>query len=201
MKIDQDMLNRYATGQCSAAEQLLVEEWLDTNSWDSLADDDAAPVDASIGDAMWKEVDVVEPRVRRIPKLTIAIAASLVCVLGFCFLQFKKDTYTAHTFTNVSLGQAKMFEEALYDVLLSSNSNASIDLINNTFSFSGDFIFKPKKDMELVLGNTVFVFKEGREYFVSDSPDFGESVAFQKTDLAFLPANMQMKIREQFQEI
>ncbi|MNI95764.1 hypothetical protein D3C73_1540840 [compost metagenome] len=85
---------------------------------------------------------------------------------------------------------------------LSKNSIARIDLINKKLTFSGDFIIKPKRDFELLDNNhNILVFKAGKEYFVSDSPDFGKIVAFQKSDLAFLPSNMQIKIREQFQSI
>lgn len=200
MKIDQSILNKFATGQCSEAERLMVEKWLDDGSWDSIVEGEEQVKD-EVGQSIWLAVNQESPKKAWMGKVYIGIAASLLFFMGFYFFSYSTDDLDAHTFTNESFNQTKVFIEDHYDVLLSSNSVASIDLINNKLSFTGDFVIKPKRDFELLLGNSTVVFKEGREYFVSDSPDFGRTVALQKSDLAFLPPNMQIKIREQFQDI
>lgn len=200
MKIDQGILNKYATEQCSEAERLMVEKWLDDNSWNSLEGDEEQ-VKEEVGQSIWSAIIQDSPNERSVWKMYTAVAASLLFFMGFYFFKYKSDDLDAHTFKNESVNQTKVFIENHYDVLLSSNSIASIDLINSKLSFTGDFVIKPKRDFELVLGNSIVVFKEGREYFVSDSPDFGQAVALQKSDLAFLPPNMQIKIRAQFQDI
>lgn len=200
VKIDQGMLNRYATGHCSEAEILLVEKWLDNESWASIEDGDSE-VNKEVGQSIWRTVNQGSKKERRIGKVYVGVAASILFLIGMFFSYDRAEPLDAHTFTNESFDQTKVFAEDHYDVLLSSNSVASIDLINNKISFSGDFVLKPKRDFELRLGNNMMFFKEGREYFVSDSPDFGQVVALQKSDLAFLPPNMQIKIIEQFQDI
>lgn len=200
MRISQDMLNKYAAGRCSDAERRLVEKWLHNDSWDNLGGSEQ--VKDEIGNAIWGNLSNEITYSKKFGWLKIAVAASIVLMLGFSFYYFRPTALDSHIFTNESPDHSKYFVENHYDVLLGTNSNASIDLINKTLTFSGDFIIKPKTDFRLLDGNhNAFVFKAGREYFVSDSPDFGRIVVFQKSDFAFLPSTMQIKIREQFQSI
>ncbi|MBD1426045.1 hypothetical protein [Sphingobacterium arenae] len=200
MKINQDILHKYTAGQCSAEEKLWVEKWLENDSWDSI--DENKAVAEEIGQTIWEKVSSDTNKTKRISWLRVAAAASIVFLLGFSFFYFEYDALDAQSFANESMDQTKFFTEEHYDVLLSGNSNASIDLIHNKLIFSGDFIIKPKRDFTLLdTEDNTLIFKAGREYFISDSPDFGRIVVFQKSDLAFLPFNMQLKIEEQFRSI
>jgi hypothetical protein len=198
MEINQEILKKYASGQCSEAEKHAVEKWLDNNSWDSIAENNH--VDELVGSDMWNKINADVYRYRKFHWAKITAAA--VLVIGFSVFYLSPPALDNHTFTNTSIENSKLFTENHYDLQLSKNSTANIDLVNKKLTFSGDFMITPKRDFELVDSNhNVLVFKAGREYFVSDSPDFGKIVAFQKSDLAFLPSNMQIKIREQFQSI
>lgn len=200
MKIDQDMLLKYTAGHCSADEKLLVENWLESDSWDSIDKD--GTVAEEIGQTMWNNLLKDTAQTKRIGWRSVAAAASIVFLCGISFLYFKQEGPNSQYFANKSFDQMKFFTEAHYDVLLSGNSKASIDLINNKLIFSGDFIIKPKRNFTLLdADHNTLIFKAGREYFISDSPDFGKIVVFQKSDLAFLPSNMQIKIKEQFRSI
>ncbi|PUV26207.1 hypothetical protein DCO56_04415 [Sphingobacterium athyrii] len=200
MEINQDILKKYASGQCGEADKHLVEKWLNNDSWDSIAESN--PINEEIGSAMWDKINSDARQNKRINWGRIIAAASVIFVLGFSMFYFSHPTLDNQTFTNSSAENSKFFTEEYYDVQLSKNSTANIDLVNKKLAFSGDFIIKPKRDFELLDSNqNKFVFKAGREYFVSNSPDFGKIVAFQKSDLAFLPSTMQIKIREQFQSI
>ncbi|MDF2474565.1 MAG: hypothetical protein K0S24_48 [Sphingobacterium sp.] len=200
MEINQDILKKYASGQCAEGDKHLVEKWLNDDSWDSITEN--KEVNEEVGATMWDKItlDVTQHKIINWGKVTAA--AAIVFVLGFSVFHFSQPTLDNHTFTNTSVENSKFFTEDHYDVHLSKNSTANIDLVNKKLAFSGDFIIKPKRDFELLDNNhNILVFKAGKEYFVSDSPDFGKIVAFQKSDLAFLPSNMQIKIREQFQSI
>lgn len=200
MEINQDILKKFASGQCSEADKHFVEQWLNNDSWDSISDN--TQVNDKVGAAIWDNlVADVSPNKRQYwPKIAGAAAILLVC--GFSIFNLSDPALDNHTFTNASIETSKLFTEDHYDVQLSKNSTAQIDLINKKLTFSGDFIIRPKRDFELLDSNhNTLVFKAGREYFVSDSPDFGKIVAFQKSDLAFLPSTMQIKIRDQFQSI
>ncbi|QBQ42867.1 hypothetical protein [Sphingobacterium psychroaquaticum] len=200
MKINPDMLHKYASGQCSEDEKLLVEKWLESDSWDSIEEQEV--VAEEVGKSIWHGVSEQTVATRRISWAKITAAAAVLFILGFSFLHFRQETLDSLSFANESLGETKFFVRENYDVLLGGNSNVKIDLVNNKLLFSGDFILKPKCDFKLLdADQNTLVFKAGREYFVSDSPDFGKIVAFQKSDLAFLPSSMQIKIREQFQSI
>src|SRR5690606_20407271 len=200
MEINQDMLLKYTAGQCSEGEKLLVEKWLDNDSWDSI--DDNRTVAEEVGQTMWNNVSIDTAKTKRIGWLAVAAAASIVFLCGISFLYFKYETLDSRYFANESFHQTKLFTEDHYDVFLSGNSNASIDLVNNKLIFSGDFIIKPKRNFTLFdADHNTLIFKAGREYFISDSPDFDKIVVFQKSDLAFLPSNMQIKIKEQFRSI
>ncbi len=200
MEINQDILKKFASDQCSEADKHFVEQWLNNDSWDSISDN--TQVNDKVGAAIWENlVADVSPNKRQYwPKIAGAAAILLVC--GFSIFYLSGPALDNHTFTNASIETSKLFTEDHYDVQLSKNSTAQIDLINKKLTFSGDFIIRPKRDFELLDSNhNTLVFKAGREYFVSDSPDFGKIVAFQKSDLAFLPSTMQIKIRDQFQSI
>lgn len=198
--INQEILNKYAAGKCSEEELLGVEKWLNDDSWDSIAQEE--PDLDSVENKIWTALDKDITPIKRLNWKLISVAASLVVLLGVSYIFFSAKTLDAHSFSNESFDQVLTFDKDNYAVLLSGNSNANIDLINNKLIFSGDFIIKPKKDFALLdVNQNTLIFKAGREYFVSNSPDFGEIVAFQKSDLAFLPLSMQTKIREQFQQI
>ncbi len=200
MEINQDILKKYASGQCSETDRHLVEKWLNDDSWHSIAESTA--VNEEVGSAIWNKITTDATHNHKINWGKITAAAAVVFVIGFSIFHFSHPTLDNHTFSNTSVDNSKFFTEDHYDVQLSKNSTARIDLINKKLTFSGDFIIKPKRDFELLDNNhNILVFKAGKEYFVSDSPDFGKIVAFQKSDLAFLPSNMQIKIREQFQSI
>lgn len=200
MEINPDILKKYASGQCSEADKHLVDKWLNNDSWDSITESN--DVNEDIGSTIWDNISAVDTQTRKINWRNFSAAAAVLFVLGFSILYFSHPTLDNHTFTNRSIENSKLFTEDHYDVQLSKNSTANIDLVNKKLTFSGDFILKPKRDFELLDSNhNMLVFKAGREYFVSDSPDFGKIVAFQKSDLAFLPSSMQIKIREQFQSI
>lgn len=200
MKINPDILKKYASGKCTEADKHLVEKWLSNNSWDSIGE--SSDVNEDIGSTIWDKITAEGAETRKINWRKICAAAAVIFILGFSILYFSHPILDNHTFTNRSAENSKLFTEDHYDVQLSKNSIANIDLVNKKLTFSGDFILKPKRDFELLDSNhNMLVFKAGREYFVSDSPDFGKIVAFQKSDLAFLPSNMQIKIREQFKNI
>lgn len=199
MEINQNILKKYASGQCSEADRHLVEKWLNNDSWDSIAE--STQVNEEVGSSMWNKITADATQNGKIKWRKIA-AAAVILVIGFSIFYFSNPALDNHTFTNTSAENSKFFTEDYYDVQLSKNSMANIDLVNKKLAFSGDFIIKPKRDFELLDSHhNKLVFKAGREYFVSNSPDFGKIVAFQKSDLAFLPYNMQIKIREQFQSI
>ncbi len=200
MEINQDILKKYASGQCSEADKHFVEQWLNNDSWDSIVENPL--VNDKVGAAIWHKVNADVSQNRKTHWYKIAVAAAIVFVSSVSILYLSNPALDNHSFTNTSIENSKLFTEDHYDVQLSKNSSAHIDLINKKLTFSGDFIIKPKRDFELLDSNhNTLVFKAGREYFVSDSPDFGKIVAFQKSDLAFLPSTMQIKIREQFQSI
>ena len=201
MKVNPDMLHKYSLGQCSEEETLLVEKWLANDSWESI-DVDETLEDQAIEEDIWLNVSHKTVATRKINWGRMAAAAAVLLIAAFSFLHFKQQSLDSLSFANASFDKAKFFVENHYDVFLGTNSNAQIDLINNKLVFSGDFIIKPKRDFKLLdADHNTLEFKAGREYFVSDSPDFGKIVAFQKSDLAFLPSNMQIKIRAQFQSI
>jgi hypothetical protein len=200
MEINQNILKKYASGQCTEADKHVVEKWLNDDSWDSISE--SSSVNEKVGSAMWEKLNAEVSTHRKLTWTKIAAAAATVILVGFSVIYLSSPALDNRTFTNTSIARAKLFTEDHYDVQLSKNSTANIDLVNKKLTFTGDFIIKPKRDFELVDSNhNVLLFKAGREYFVSDSPDFGKIVAFQKSDLAFLPSNMQIKIREQFQSI
>ncbi|MBD1421966.1 hypothetical protein [Sphingobacterium chuzhouense] len=200
MEINQDILHKYTAGQCSEDEKLLVEKWLENDSWDSIDETNTAP--SEIGQTMWVNVSTDTGKTKKISWLRVTAAASIVVLFGISLLHFKYDTRDAHSFANESFDQTKFFAADHYDVLLSGNTKANIDLINNKLTFTGDLIIKPKRNFTLLdADQNTLNFKAGREYFISDSPDFGKIVVFQKSDLAFLPSNMQIKIKEQFRSI
>lgn len=200
MNINPEMLNRYASEQCSEEEKLLVNKWLEDDSWASL--DNTIPVKDEVGDEIWKDVSQATVLVKATKWWKYLSVASVLFLIGFSFFYFKSENLDSLTFSNKSFDTSKFFAETHYDVILGGNTNASIDLINNKLSFSGDFIIKPKRDFKLLdTDHNTLSFKAGREYFVSDSPDFGKIIVFQKSDLAFLPSSMQNKIIAQFQDI
>ncbi len=200
MEINQDILKKYASGQCSGADKHLVEKWLNNDSWDSMLEN--KDINEEIGSDLWNNLSTTISQNRKLYWARLTAAAAVIFVLGFSVFHFSHPALDNLTFTNTSVENSKLFTEDHYDVQLSKNSTANIDLVNKKLTFSGDFIIKPKRDFELLDSNhNTLIFKAGREYFVSDSPDFGKIVAFQKSDLAFLPSNMQIKIREQFQSI
>lgn len=200
MEINQDILKKYASGQCTDADKRAVEKWLNNDSWDSIVENNH--VNEQVGSSIWDKLNAEVSQHSKLRWIKITAAAAVAVVLGFSIFYLSPPALDNHTFTNTSIENSKLFNEDHYDVQLSKNSTANIDLVNKKLTFTGDFMIKPKRDFELSDSNhNVLVFKAGREYFVSDSPDFGKIVAFQKSDLAFLPSNMQIKIREQFQSI
>jgi hypothetical protein len=200
MEINQDILKKYASDQCSEADKHLVDKWLNNDSWDSISENKY--VNDDIGSDLWNNLATVVSPNRKLHWAKLTAAAVVFFAFGVSIFYFSPPTLDNQTFTNTSIENSKLFNEVHYEVQLSKNSTANIDLIHKKLTFSGDFIIKPKRDFELLDSNhNILVFKAGREYFVSDSPDFGKIVAFQKSDLAFLPSTMQIKIREQFQNI
>ena len=101
MKINPDILKKYASGKCTEADKHLVEKWLSNNSWDSIGE--SSEVNEDIGSTIWDKITAEGAETRKINWHKICAAAAVIFILGFSILYFPHPILDNHTFTNRSL--------------------------------------------------------------------------------------------------
>ncbi|WP_437920316.1 hypothetical protein [Sphingobacterium sp. LRF_L2] len=212
MKITKELLERYEEGLCADYERLAVQEWLESDSVEVYALDetiDAPKVKAELWDEIASYMDrpdlesVSLPQKRKffsIRKLT-SVASVLIVCFGFAWYFYAPSEVSSESFivknTNPGLQQ---LTEQFFDLTLTQNSSANIDVEAGKILVSGDLIFMPKRDLLLrdEQHKENFSFKEGEVYYLSVDPNTSELIVWKETDVQFLPAILQKHIRKQF---
>lgn len=208
MDINKALLEKYELGLCTEQERLAVQEWLDNDSWDDL---EITAEDETVKTEIWsnlsqhigkgEENKVVTMPASRALWAGYAAAASVVLALGFFLWQqrweeVQEDFYADNQHTPIA-----WCHEQNFDLLLSQNSSAHIDMKTGSISLSGNIMFKPKRDVTLhdVRNNQVFHFKQDQIYVLSEFPTENKFIVLQKDELPFLPPPIQRKLKKQFQ--
>lgn len=211
MDISKALLEKYERGLCNDQERAAVQSWLDSDSWDDFEDGD---VKETAKEDIWlnlvnqiqepqKTVSIQE-RVTHQP-IHWSVYAAAACLLLFISFSYFFWPDTAQQVENFYADNDQTsltwLHEQNFDVLLSENSSAHINLSTNSIALSGNIMFKPKRDFTLQdrRNNRVFHFKRNQTYVLSENPSEHKFIVLQKDELAFLPPPIQRKLKKQFQ--
>lgn len=215
MEINRDLLEKYERGECTEQEIEVVEQWLDHEEWDELPTLD---LDQALGQEIWqdvllhneaeenaqKEISAVRLKSKKRILFISGIAAGLIA----CFFFAKQFHMSSHGEQRELAASNKnesaiWLKEDLFDLLLSSNSTANINLKTGCFSLSGDALFKPKQDFSLQDKDSrnSFSFKRGLVYILSRDAHSNKLHVFSEQELNFLPPTIQRRYIQQFQTI
>jgi len=209
MRIDHKLLEKYHLGQCSPAEQLLVEEWLLDDTLESEPLSISITKKAKLETDIWAELSshidqsgvptIVPPKKYNFKY--IGIAASIVLLLCFGFYQFSKDAEnTAAIFDNRTSAGLKYINQDSYNIILGKNARAEINTDTGEFKTSGNMMFIPKKNFAFSFSGTdkKRELKHGETYFVLKPQKNGKQVIISKSELTFLAPTIQHELKIQF---
>lgn len=211
MDISKALLEKYELGQCNDQELAAVRAWLDCEDWGDLTLE--KEVDEALKEGIWADISssmetsrpgpsvVLRPGLFTINKYWSGVAAAcLIVIAGVCYWFYSpKEDLTSFQATNVEQGIIS-FSKDHFDVVLSANSEASIDFESGNISLVGDIMLRPKRDFVLQDGrsNQSFNFKRGEVYFVSEREEQKKLIILSKQEMIFLPPVMQRRIKQQF---
>lgn len=214
MEIDQEVLERYHLGTCSAQEQQLVEEWLFSADADEL---DLVAFDGSKADLkqeMWteirgvlpKNIAAVKPKSNAYFMWKGAIAASLfiVAIGAAAYFTFGINSVAENpslSFSNSSAQHIKRIDAKSYNVSLGPNSSAKINSAAGVIDLSGSLLISPKKDVEWQFEGTTkrVTLKKGQTYIILKNSTGAEGIiVVSESNLLDLPPVMQKQITTQF---
>ena len=210
MDISKALLEKYERGLCNDQERAAVQSWLDSDSWD---DFEEGNVKENVKEEIWSSlIEQMEPQKtipiqekatqQRIHWSIYAAAASLLLFISFSYFLWPNATQHVENFyADNDQTSLTWRHEQNFDVLLSENSSAHIDLNTNSIALSGNIMFRPKRDFTLQdnRNNRVFHFKRNQTYVLSEYPNEHKFIVLQKDELAFLPPPIQRKLKKQFQ--
>jgi len=211
MKITKELLQQYELGQCSPEEERAVRLWLDSDSWEDEVFDESLVKD-SLGREIWSKIsppDVVSTKIL-LPQVSeggfwvcirpwFSVAALLILSIGLSWFFYanKQDYHFESKNTDAGL---KWMRKNCFDLALSENSSANINLRSGNLLLSGGMILKPKCDMVLHdrQNNIALDFREGEIYFISRDPDTSRLIVLRRSELSFLPPIIQRQLKKQF---
>jgi len=210
MEISKALLERYELGQCTDQERDAVQKWLDDDSWEQEVDQPEE--DQAVKEEIWANLEVhigdkrpsplsLTPK-KRVLWPVYAAAACLLLVVAAAAIRQQFDTAEKSFFyADNKQHDVAWQHEQNFDLLLSKNSSAQIDLHAGSIALSGNIMFKPKRDFTLhdTRNNRVFHFKRNQVYVLSEHPSENKFLVFQKDEMAFLPPPIQRKLKKQFQ--
>lgn len=208
MDISKALLEKYELGQCNDEELAAVQKWLESEDWDDL--EFSQEVKPGVKEGMWADIaEVMDstpiPKLEKqnpfLKKYRYAIAAASIVLLigGYYSLALQKEEESNFQASNIEPGVVSFTKDA-FDMVLSTNSEASIDFETGSIVLTGDIMFRPKRDFVLQdeRSNQVFNFKSGEVYFVSDREEQKKLIILSKKEMIFLPPAIQRKIKQQF---
>lgn len=208
MKVDKALLEKYELGRCTPEEIVAIEEWLVNDEWDDIPD---TTVEAKIGGEIWQAIHnkpeskrplkrpafILQTKVR-----TFAGAAAILILFFYFFTLLTKDSFNEdHNVKATNTEKSPILvEKDFFDVLLSSNSEAIINLKKGCISLSGNVLFKPKRDFSLQDRDSshVFSFKSGLVYILSKDIRTNKLLVFSESELNYLPPIMRRHYLQQF---
>ncbi|WDF69742.1 hypothetical protein PQ465_05020 [Sphingobacterium oryzagri] len=131
--------------------------------------------------------------------LSVAAAAAVFLCLGWWTLVNTDNQSNNFNATN-SEQTLMLWEEDGFELALSQNSSASINLQSENIAVSGDILFTPKRDFVLhdKHGETDFNFRQGQVYYISTNPNTSKLMVFSQQELQYLPPILRKHIRKQF---
>ncbi len=131
--------------------------------------------------------------------LSVAAAAAVFLCLGWWTLVNRDNQSNNFNATN-SEQTLMLWEEDGFELALSQNSSASINLQSENIAVSGDILFTPKRDFVLhdKHGETDFNFRQGQVYYISTNPNTSKLMVFSQQELQYLPPILRKHIRKQF---
>lgn len=210
MDINKTLLEKYELGQCNDEEIAVVQKWLESEDWVDL--ELSEEVKPSIKEGMWRDiadvmdktptpVSILKPQNSFLKKYWSAVAAASIVLLigGYYSFALQKNGETTFQASNIE-PRVVSFTKDAFDMVLSTNSEASIDFEAGSIALTGDIMFRPKRDFVLQdeRSNQAFNFKSGEVYFVSDREEQKKLIIFSKKEMIFLPPAIQRKIKQQF---
>ncbi|GEM_PF-446214 len=209
MEVSKALLEKYELGQCTDQERDAVQKWLDDDRWEEdgpQEEDQVVKMDiwANLEAHITSEKPSLAPLAdkKRVlwPLYAAAACLLLVVAASAIYLQFDAAEKSLFYADNKQHNVAWQHEQN-FDLLLSENSSAQIDLHTGSIALSGNIMFKPKRDFTLhdIRNNRVFHFKRNQTYVLSDHPSENKFLVFQKDEMAFLPPPIQRKLKKQFQ--
>jgi len=210
MHITKELLEKYHRGQCSAPEKAAVEDWLDNDVF-LLDEPSEQTYSKNIQQQMWQDIaqhiTVPEKRppankgkILSFPKIA-ALAASLLCI-GFgaiYFLQNESDCEIVN-YTNSNKLTRLSIDQSCYNIMLSGDSKATINLQTGQVDIQGNILFTPKKDLQIksFTGPGMISLKEGESYILLDNGQNQKQVILSKSELTFLSPALQRHLKQQF---
>ncbi|MFD2969451.1 hypothetical protein [Sphingobacterium bambusae] len=210
MEISKALLEKYELGQCTDQERDAVQKWLDNDRWED--EEDMPEEDQAVKADIWanltahiaNEAPSATPLVtkKRVLWPIYAAAACLLLVVAVSAVRLQFDASEKSLFyADNKQHDVAWQHEQNFDLLLSKNSSAQIDLHAGSIALSGNIMFKPKRDFTLhdTRNNRVFHFKRNQVYVLSEHPSENKFLVFQKDEMAFLPPPIQRKLKKQFQ--
>ena len=78
MEINQEILKKYASGQCSGADKHLVEKWLNNDSWDSMLEN--KDINEEIGSDLWNNLSTTISQNRKLYWARLTAAAAVILI-------------------------------------------------------------------------------------------------------------------------
>jgi len=213
MGIDQELLERYHMGICTAAERRRVEDWLNNMDLDDLGLDLPEFEKSELKEKMWLEMErdflnEDKPASIHSPGYFMwkgAIAASLVIAILSASLYFilglNQEDHKLLSLNNSSAVAPKFVDSKSYNVTIGPNTSAWIDNAEGIIDLTGSLLISPKKDVDWIFEGTQkrVTLKKGQTYIVlKNSTDAQGIIVISERNLLDLPPVMQKQIASHF---
>lgn len=210
MDISKALLEKYELGQCNDEELAAIQKWLECDDWGDLALSEE--VKPGVKEGIWADIvgdmDNTSTPVRKLKRQNsffkkygrvVAVASIVLLVGGYYSLALQNEKEPNFQASNVEPGIVSFTKDA-FDMVLSTNSEASINFEVGSIALTGDIMLRPKRDFVLQdeRSNQAFSFKSGEVYFVSDREEQKKLIILSKKEMIFLPPAIQRKIKQQF---
>lgn len=213
MAVNQELLERYHSNNCTPEERKLVEDWLFSAEVDDLEPLPFNTDKNKLKQNIWENIDTDNEEELRPLKgrsntyfmFKGAIAASLFIVLiaGFAYWLMGKTgrENDSLSLNNSSTQQVKHVDSKGYNVAVGPNTVARINNIAGVIDLSGSLLISPKKDIDLLFEGTKkkVTLKKGQTYIILKNKAGAESIiVVSERNLMDLPPVMQKQITTQF---
>ena len=221
MKVSKELIEKYHCGQCTPAEIMLVENWLlDENEDDFLVFPENIDKEKTATE-MWQDIADILPsnskKSRNNPffifqntkYLSIAAALAFAILASSLYIFYQKADEALITAVNTTGTTNKEIFAKDYTISLGPESNANIDVNNDSINFCGSMLISPNKDISITVKglctksanqSSKVNFKKGESYIVLDDPNTQNSqvIIMDEKLLMGLPPVMKRQLMDQF---